>query len=99
MDPPGVRLAVQAEGAAPVTIPDGQGRVIRIVPAEEFRRSHSRSHSSPGPTATYPRLRRQRAKTSETEQRAAGSDGGTSAHGRIEGVTGDAVLRRHRAHE
>ena len=79
MDPPGVRLAVQAEGAAPVTIPDGQGRVIRIVPAEEFRRSHS----SPGPTATYPRLRRQRAKTSETEQRAAGSDGGTSAHGRI----------------
>jgi hypothetical protein len=28
------------EGAAPVTILDGTGRVIRIVPAAEFRRIH-----------------------------------------------------------
>jgi hypothetical protein len=35
-----VRLAANEEGVSPVTILDALGRVIRIVPAAEFRRSH-----------------------------------------------------------
>jgi hypothetical protein len=35
-----VRLASNEEGASPVTILDALGRVIRVVPAAEFRRSH-----------------------------------------------------------
>ena len=33
-----IRLPAQDEPAGPVTILDGQGRVLRIVPAAEFRR-------------------------------------------------------------
>jgi len=33
-----VRLPAQDEPVGPVTILDGQGRVLRIVPAAEFRR-------------------------------------------------------------
>jgi hypothetical protein len=40
MNPVGVRLPVRDDGAAPVTILDGVGRVVRIVPADEFRRHH-----------------------------------------------------------
>jgi hypothetical protein len=34
------RPVADDEGAAPVTILDGMGRVIRVVPATEFRRIH-----------------------------------------------------------
>ena len=34
-----VRLPLGDEPVAPVTILDAQGRVVRIVPAEDFRRS------------------------------------------------------------
>ena len=34
------RRVSDEEGAAPVTILDGLGRVLRIVPAAEFRRIH-----------------------------------------------------------
>jgi hypothetical protein len=33
-----IRLPAQDEQAGPVTILDGQGRVLRIVPVDEFRR-------------------------------------------------------------
>ena len=33
-----VHLPAQDESVGPVTILDGQGRVVRIVPAAEFRR-------------------------------------------------------------
>lgn len=35
-----VRLPTHAESVAPVTILDGQGTVVRVLPAEEFRRLH-----------------------------------------------------------
>jgi hypothetical protein len=35
-----VRLPTQAESIAPVAILDGQGTVVRVLPAEEFRRLH-----------------------------------------------------------
>ena len=34
---PGVRLPDHDEPVGPVTILDGQGRVVRVVPAREFR--------------------------------------------------------------
>lgn len=40
MSAAGVRLPVNDEGAAPVTILDGAGRVVRVVPADEFRKVH-----------------------------------------------------------
>jgi hypothetical protein len=40
MSPAGVRLPVRDEPAAPVTILDGSGRVLRTVTAQEFRRDH-----------------------------------------------------------
>jgi hypothetical protein len=40
MNATGVRLPVREEGAAPVTILDGSGRVVRVIPADEFRRTH-----------------------------------------------------------
>ncbi len=62
MNPDGLRLAADEEGAAPVTILDGLGRVVRIVPAEEFRRIHG----VPGrPTTDNWRRRRERVKPSE----------------------------------
>ncbi len=41
-----VRLPSHDESIAPVTILDGHGRVLRIVPAAEFRRLHP---SAPDP--------------------------------------------------
>jgi len=35
-----VRLPSMEEFIAPVTILDGQGRVVRVMPAAEFRRLH-----------------------------------------------------------
>jgi len=37
-----LRLPSREEPIAPVTILDGQGRVVRVVPAEEFRRPEAR---------------------------------------------------------
>jgi hypothetical protein len=42
-----VRLLSEAESVEPVTILDGEGHVVRVVSAEEFRRTH--------PTAATPR--------------------------------------------
>jgi hypothetical protein len=57
-----VRLPSSDENVAPVTILDGLGRVIRIVPAEQFRRDHG----VPGrPTTGSWRRKRERVKTSE----------------------------------
>jgi hypothetical protein len=65
MNPAGLRLGPDEEGAAPVTILDGLGRVVLIIPAEEFRRIHG----VPGrPTTDNRRRRRERVKTSEIEQ-------------------------------
>jgi hypothetical protein len=44
----GVKLSSHDEDPAPVTILDGLGRVIRIVPAQQFRRDHG----VPGPPTT-----------------------------------------------
>ena len=65
MNPAGLRLAANEEGAAPVTILDGLGRVVRIVPAEEFRRIHGVPER---PTADNWRRRRERVKQREIEQ-------------------------------
>jgi hypothetical protein len=46
MTPTGGRLAADDEGASPVTILDGRGRVIRIVAAEEFRRDPRTSRTA-----------------------------------------------------
>ena len=35
-----VRLPSQEESVAPVTILDGQGGIVRVMPAAEFRRLH-----------------------------------------------------------
>jgi hypothetical protein len=35
-----VRLPSQEEFIAPVTILDGQGSIVRVMPADEFRRLH-----------------------------------------------------------
>jgi len=40
MNPGARRLVVDEEAPAPVTILDGLGRTVRVVPAEEFRRIH-----------------------------------------------------------
>ena len=50
------------EDVAPVTILDGSGRVVRIIPAEEFRRAHGVPER---PKAGSWRLKRGRGKTSE----------------------------------
>ena len=39
-----VRRSGYEEAIAPVTILDGQGRVVRVVPAEEFRRAATRAY-------------------------------------------------------
>lgn len=61
----GRRLVDDEERAAPVTILDGLGRVIRIVPAEEFRRTHGVSGR---PMIDSWHRRRKRVKTNEVEQ-------------------------------
>jgi len=60
-----LRLASDEEGAAPVTILDGLGRVVRTIPAEEFRRIHGVTGR---PTTDIWRRRRERVKPSEIEQ-------------------------------
>jgi hypothetical protein len=40
MSSPDRRPVAEEESAAPVTILDGLGRVVRVVTAEEFRRIH-----------------------------------------------------------
>jgi hypothetical protein len=42
-----VRLPLREEAIAPVTILDGRGSVVRVVPAAEFRRLHPSSVDSP----------------------------------------------------
>jgi hypothetical protein len=62
---PESRRPADEEGAAPVTILDELGQVMRIVPAEEFRRIHG----VPGrPTIDNRRRKRERVKTKEIEQ-------------------------------
>ena len=54
LDP--VRLPSGENSIAPVTIRDGNGNVVRIVSAEEFRRDHPTL--SPIPAAAHRRPRR-----------------------------------------
>jgi hypothetical protein len=61
----GPKVADDEEGAAPVTILDGLGRVVRIVTAAEFRRNHG----VPGrPTRDTWRRRSMHAQTGEVKQ-------------------------------
>ena len=68
MNPASRRLVDDQEDAAPVTILDGLGRVMEIVPAEEFRRIHGAPER---PTPDNWRRRRQRAKPREIAEDAA----------------------------
>jgi hypothetical protein len=55
-----VRRSGYEEAIAPVTILDGQGRVVRVIPAEEFRRAtrtYGRRHV-PGEAALAGRNRK-----------------------------------------
>jgi hypothetical protein len=52
-----VRLPSHDESIAPVTILDGRGSVLRIVPAAEFRRLHP---SAPDPGHARATARRER---------------------------------------
>jgi hypothetical protein len=51
------RLPSHDESIAPVTILDGHGSVLRIVPAAEFRRLHPSSHDLGPARATARRER------------------------------------------
>jgi len=62
---PGMRPVADDEDVAPVTILDGLGRVVRIVPAEEFRRLRG-VPERPSPDTW--RRRRERVKPSENAQ-------------------------------
>lgn len=66
MKPAGRRPDGDEENVAPVTILDGQGRVIRIVPVEEFRRIYGVPEQA---TADKWRRRSGRARPSEIEGR------------------------------
>jgi hypothetical protein len=57
-----VRLPDDDEDVAPVTILDGLGRVVRVIPAKEFRRNHG---APARPTTDKWRRRRERMKTDE----------------------------------
>ena len=61
----GPRSVAEEEGAAPVTILDGLGRVVRVIPAEEFRRIHGAPER---PKPDMWRRRRERAKPSENSE-------------------------------
>ena len=66
------RKAATDQGSiAPVTILDGLGRVIRIVPAEEFRRTHGTPEQS---TVNHWRRNKDRIKTNGTERVADGAE-------------------------
>jgi hypothetical protein len=60
-------VPVHEKDPAPVTIFDGRGRVLRIVSAEEFRRTHGIVER---PTFHNRRRATERLKTSEVEQAA-----------------------------
>jgi hypothetical protein len=62
MSSAGRRPVADEESVAPVTILDGMGRVIGVVPAEEFRRVHGAPER---PKPEMWRRRRERAKPSE----------------------------------
>ena len=62
MNSAGRRPVADEESAAPVTILDGLGRVIGVVPAEEFRRIHGVPER---PKPDMWRRRRERAKPSD----------------------------------
>lgn len=53
----GVRLPSSDELIAPVTILDARGQVVRVLPADEFRRTHPRDAAGRSP---MPALRRRR---------------------------------------
>ncbi len=55
-----VDLPSPEESIAPVTILDAEGRVVRIVPAEEFRRHHPLSGGDRDETPGTARARRWR---------------------------------------
>jgi hypothetical protein len=63
-------VAADQESIAPVTILDGLGRVIRIVPAEEFRRAHGNPEQL---TTNHWRRNKDRIKTIGTERVADGA--------------------------
>jgi hypothetical protein len=65
------RPVVEDEAVAPVTILDGLGRTIRIVPAEEFRRIHGIPER---PTIDQLRRSRGRVKPHPPEPRADADD-------------------------
>ncbi len=48
-----IKLPNQEEAISPVTILDGQGRVVRVVPAEEFRRRAETAGVRPARTQKY----------------------------------------------
>ena len=50
-----IKLPDHEEAISPVTILDGQGRVVRVVPAQEFRRRAVTAELSPTPTKKYHR--------------------------------------------
>jgi hypothetical protein len=58
-----VKVATYEEGVSPVTILDALGRVIRVVPAAEFRRSHGAPIRAAMESSRH---RRERVKPSET---------------------------------
>jgi len=64
MNPALRRPTADEEAAAPVTILDGSGRLITIVPADEFRRTHGAPKLSK--TETW-RRKQARLKASEPE--------------------------------
>jgi hypothetical protein len=70
-----IRLAINEESISPVTILDGLGRVVRVVPADVFRRNR-------GPVVESPiqggRRRRARSAASPSDRRH-----GDAAHGDI----------------
>jgi hypothetical protein len=68
MNPTGRRLVADEEAPAPVTILDGLGRVMQVIPAEEFRRI--RGVPAPSTPDSW-RRRKERVKTREIEQGAA----------------------------
>jgi hypothetical protein len=65
MNSAGRRPVAEEESAAPVTILDGLGRVVRVIAAEEFRRIHGAPER---PKPDMWRRRRERAKPSENSE-------------------------------
>ena len=65
MSSAGRRPIADEESVAPVTILDGLGRVIGVVPAEEFRRIHGAPER---PKPDMWRRRRERPKPSENAE-------------------------------